>query len=256
MKYFVLTKKNILAGLFCVFIGAIACMIAINSTVSAITVSGAAKINPIYCVNKEEKVLSLSFNAAWDDAQTLALLDILDTYNIKTTFFLVGEWVMKYPESVKEIYKRGHDIGSHGDEHLHMSKLTAEEMDAEILNCNSKITKLTGQPVTLFRPPYGDYNNAVVEAVRKNNMYCLQWSIDSLDWQSPSAETITQRITKNLSPGAVILLHNGAENTPEALPMIIEGILEQEYTIVPISQMLLQGEYITDHEGRMFSIES
>lgn len=163
----------------------------------------------------------------------------------------MGEWVDKYPDSVKAIHDAGHDVGNHSDTHAHMPQQSREDMLQELNGCNDKIEKITGVRPTLFRPPYGDYNNALVETVNSIHMYCVQWDIDSLDWKDPSPQQMVDRIQNNLSPGSIILLHNGAKNTPEALPMIIEAIRAQGYEIVPISEILLKGSYTTDHEGRM-----
>ena len=125
--------------------------------------------------------------------------------------------------------------------------MSSKQMLDELNGCNDKVEKLIGKRPTLFRPPYGDYNNTLVETVNSINMYCVQWDIDSLDWKDPTPQQMVDRIKKKLQPGSIVLLHNGAKNTPEALPMI-KG---EGYEIVPISQILLKGAYTTDHEGRM-----
>ena len=182
--------------------------------------------------------------------------DILDKYNVKTTFFLVGDWVEKYPESVKEISKRGHDVGNHSNTHPHMTQMSVDDMNMQIQTCNEKIKALTGKCPTLFRAPYGDYNNDVVKTVKANNMYCVQWDVDSLDWKDPTPNQITLNITNKLKDGSIILMHNGATNTPEALPMVIEAIKAQGYEIVPISQILLKGNYTTDVQGKMLPAQN
>ena len=251
MKFFVLTKQRLLIIGCCLLVGALALSVCMSSYNGVITASTTTRKIPIYCVEQEEKVVSISFDAAWGNEQTQGLLDTLDEYNVKTTFYLVGEWVDKYPDSVKAIHDAGHDVGNHSDTHAHMPQQSREDMLKELNGCNDKIEKITGVRPTLFRPPYGDYNNALVETVNSIHMYCVQWDIDSLDWKDPSPQQMVDRIQKNLSPGSIILLHNGAKNTPQALPMIIEAIRAQGYEIVPISQILLKGSYTTDHEGRM-----
>lgn len=211
---------------------------------------------PIYCVDTDEKKVSISFDAAWGNEQTEQLLNILDEHNVKTTFFLVGEWVEKFPDSVKEIAKRGHDVENHSNTHSYMTQISEDNMKEEIVNCNKKIEQLTGNCPTLFRAPYGDYNNAVVKAVKENNMYCVQWDVDSLDWKDPSPQQIVDNITRKLKNGSIVLLHNGATNTPEALPLVIEAIKSEGYEIVPISQLIPKGNYTTDHTGRMHLSES
>lgn len=251
MKLLILTKKNLITAFCCLAVGVTALAVSVSSAVSAVSAASTNRVIPIYCVEKEEKVVSISFDAAWGNEQTETLLDILDKYNVKTTFFLVGQWVDKFPDSVKEIAKRGHDVGNHSNTHPHMTQLSGEKMKSEILACNKKIKSLTGKETTLFRPPYGDYNNAVVNTVKDCGMYCVQWDVDSLDWKDPTPQQMVQRIKSKISNGSIVLLHNGAKNTPVALPMIIEAIQSEGYKIVPISQILPKGEYTTDHEGRM-----
>lgn len=255
MKFFVFTKQRLLILGCCIITCILAVSICFSSYSGVVSASTTERKIPIYCVEKEEKVVSISFDAAWGNEQTQTLLDILDKYKVKSTFFLVGQWVDKYPDSVKDIAKAGHDVGNHSNTHPHMPQMSSKQMLDELNDCNDKIEKLIGKRPTLFRPPYGDYNNTLVETVNSINMYCVQWDIDSLDWKDPTPQQMVDRIKKKLQPGSIILLHNGAKNTPEALPLIIEMIKGEGYEIVPISQILLKGAYTTDHEGRMHSSE-
>ena len=218
MRLYIITKRTLFSIGFCLLIGVIAGGIALTSTVQAIQTASAQREIPIYCVDTDKKQVALSFDAAWGNEQTEHLLDILDKYNVKTTFFLVGDWV------VKEISKRGHDVGNHSNTHPHMTQMSVDDMNTQIQTCNEKIKALTGKCPTLFRAPYGDYNNDVVKTVKANNMYCVQWDVDSLDWKDPTPNQITLNITNKLKDGSIILMHNGATNTPEALPMVIEAI--------------------------------
>ncbi len=251
MRLFIITKRNLVSIGFCLIIGILAGTIAITSTVKAVQTATAQREIPIYCVDTDKKQVALSFDAAWGNEQTENLLNTLDKYKVKTTFFLVGDWVKNFPDSVKEIAKRGHDIGNHSDTHPHMTQMSSSDMVSQIQSCNDKVKELTGKAPTLFRAPYGDYNNDVVKSVNGCNMYCVQWDVDSLDWKDPSAEQITKNITGKIKNGSIILMHNGAKNTPEALPMVIEAIKSEGYEIVPISQILLKGEYYTDVQGKM-----
>ncbi len=251
MRVYTITKKGLLSLFAGVLIGALMLTVATRTATQAIQTANTERLIPIYYVDAKEKVCSISFDAAWGNEQTQTLLDILDKYKVKTTFFLVGDWVDNYPESVKEIDARGHDVGNHSNTHAHMTQISREEQQSEITQCNEKITAITGKEVTLFRPPYGEYDNSVVETCNGLSMYCTQWNIDSLDWKDPSPQDMVNRIENKLCEGSIILLHNGAKNTPEALPLIIEMIHSKGYKIVPISQLLPKGEYHTDHEGKM-----
>ena len=256
MKYCLLTRKSLLMLFSCVMVGVFALIIA-GSTASKVvaTVSAERKI-PVYCVDTQEKVCAISFDAAWGNEQTEELLDILDKYDVKATFFLVKQWVDDYPDSVKEIASRGHDIGNHSSTHPHMNSLSAESQLEEIHSCNEAIKALTDNAPTLFRAPYGEYNDSLVECVNAEDMHCVQWNIDSLDWKDPSAEQIVKKISDNLCPGSIILMHNGAKNTPAALPDIIESIQSKGYEIVLIKDLIPEGEYYTDIQGKLHLIEN
>jgi polysaccharide deacetylase family sporulation protein PdaB len=255
MKVLILTRKRLLILLACVLIAAISVGVASYSARNVVATVGEAREIPIYYVDTDEKVCAISFDAAWGNEQTPDLLNTLEEYNVKTTFFLVKQWVDKYPDSVREIAAHGHDIGNHSATHPHMAQLSASEQLQEINACNTAIEKLTGHSPTLFRAPYGEYDNKLVENLRAQDMYCVQWNIDSLDWKDPSAEEIVSRIREKLCPGSIILLHNGAKNTPEALPELIKAIRAEGYKIVPISELIPDGAYYTDHEGKMILTE-
>lgn len=205
---------------------------------------------PIYCVQRDQKMLSISFDAAWGNEDTQQLIDILAKYDIKATFFVVGEWVDKYPESVKALSDAGHEVMNHSNDHAHFTKLSKQQMQENINACNDKIEAVTGIRPTLFRPPYGEYDDNVVLATRDLGMEPIQWDVDSLDWKDLSAADITQRVTSKVQPGSIVLFHNAALHTPEALPGIIEALLQEGYTFVPISQLILTGDYTIDHTGR------
>ena len=133
---------------------------------------------PIYCVDTEDNHISLSFDAAWGNDDTKRILDILEKYNVKVTFFMTGEWIEKYPEDVKAIAKAGHDLGNHSENHKQMSQLTKEECVEEIMKVHQRVKELTGMEMNLFRPPYGDYNNTLMKAARECGYYTIQWDVD------------------------------------------------------------------------------
>ncbi|MFR2156558.1 MAG: polysaccharide deacetylase family protein [Evtepia gabavorous] len=200
------------------------------------------------------------FDAAWGNEDTQTLIDIFDKYNVKVTFFVVGEWVDKYPESVKALADAGHEVMGHSNDHAHFNTLSADQIVEDINTCNDKIEKITGKRPTLFRPPFGEYDDHVITTVRGMGIEPIQWDVDSLDWKDYDAATITQRVTSSVGPGSIVLFHNAALHTPEALPDILEYLLGEGYEIVPISQLILDGEYGTDytidHTGRQCPVSS
>jgi polysaccharide deacetylase family sporulation protein PdaB len=216
---------------------------------AVVGVSASDRQLPIYCVRRDDKTVALSFDAAWGNEDTQELIDILNKYNIHATFFVVGQWADKYPESVKALSDAGNEVMSHSDDHAHFAQLTAEEIRSNISASNEKIKKITGTEPTLFRCPYGEYNDTVISTVNSMGMSAIQWDVDSLDWKGISAGDISDRVLKNVKSGSIVLFHNAAENTPEALPGIIEGLIADGYKIVPVSQILLTGDYTIDNTG-------
>lgn len=228
----------------------------VSSGGKTVETSQSNKLLPIYCTYQTEKIVSLSFDAAWGNEDTEQLIEILNKYNVKATFFLVGSWVDKYPESVKQLSDAGMEIGNHSDSHPNMTNLSKEDMIKQINGCNDKIEKVTGKRPALFRAPYGAYNNSLIEVMDSVNMKCIQWDVDSLDWKDLTADQIYQRVVPKVSEGSIVLFHNAALHTPEALPGIIEALQADGYKIVPISQQLYSGETTIDHEGRQHPVES
>ncbi len=216
---------------------------------AVVGVSASERQLPIYCVQRDDKTVALSFDAAWGNEDTQQLIDILNKYGINATFFVVGQWADKYPESVKALHDAGNEVMSHSDDHAHFAQLSAEEIKSNIAASNEKIKNITGTEPTLFRCPYGEYNDTVISTVSSMGMSAIQWDVDSLDWKGTAAADIADRVLKNVKSGSIVLFHNAAENTPEALPGIIEGLLADGYKIVPVSQLLLTGDYIIDNTG-------
>jgi len=255
MKLFVVHKNTIIMySLIFVFVMG---LITLNkdAALNVIQTMAPKKDLPIYSVSADQKICSISFDAAWGNEDTGDLIKILEKYNVKTTFFVVGAWVDKYPESVKQLSDAGHEVMNHSDTHPHMTKLSKEDMLKELNNCNDKIEKITGVRPTLFRPPYGDYSNDVVGTVRENGMYTIQWDTDSLDWKDLSKEDITKRVTEKVSPGSIVLFHNAAKNTPQALPMILDKLINDGYKIVPVSQLIIKDNFTVDHTGKQIPVQ-
>ena len=241
-------SRKVLVAIGCLVAAVLMCWVSVSPRV--VGASSTQRQLPIYCVQKDYKVVSLSFDAAWGNEDTEQLIEILGKYNVKATFFVVGEWVDKYPESVKALHDAGHEIMNHSADHAHFNSLSTDEIIADLNACNDKIEAVTGVRPTLFRCPYGEYDDHVILATRSIGMEPIQWDVDSLDWKDLSAADITKRVTSKVQPGSIVLFHNAAKNTPAALPGIIEYLLQEGYTFVPISEMILKGEYIIDHTGR------
>ncbi len=211
---------------------------------------------PIYCVDTEKKYIALTFDAAWGNEDTQQLIDTLKKYNAKATFFLVGSWVDKYPESVKALSKAGHSIQNHSDTHPNMPQLSQEGMQQEITICNEKIRKITKKTPILIRPPFGDYSNSLIECVNNLGMYTIQWDVDSLDWKDLSADEIYNRVVNNAKNGSIVLFHNAALNTPEALDRILETLTKEGYDFVTVEKLIYKTNYTIDHTGKQFKADT
>jgi peptidoglycan/xylan/chitin deacetylase (PgdA/CDA1 family) len=165
---------------------------------------------------------------------------------------MTGGWVQKYPDDVRAICEAGHDLANHSENHKEMSKLSHSECVEEIMSVHEKVAALTGENMCLFRPPYGDYNDTLLKACESVGYYTIQWSVDSLDWKDYGADNIVRTVLhhKNLGNGSIILMHNGAKYTKDALESVIVGLKEMGYTFVPISELIYTDDYNIDHTGR------
>ncbi len=222
----------------------------------ATTVVAQKRELPVYSVERDDKVVSISFDASWGADKTIPILDILDQYGVKTTFFLVGGWVDKYPDMVKEIFARGHEIGNHSNTHPQMSKLGEEGIREELRMMSDKVEKLTGVRPTLFRPPYGDYNDRVIQVARAEGYEAVQWSIDSLDWKDRGTQDIIKRCTYKVENGDIVLFHNDSNDIVNALPTVIQHYQGLGFTIIPVGQIVLDGDYTIDVQGKQHPVQT
>jgi polysaccharide deacetylase family sporulation protein PdaB len=222
--------------------------------IMSVTTSGNASKRelPIYCVETDKPQVALSFDAAWGNEDTNRILDTLAKYDVKVTFFMTGGWIGEYPEDVKRIAEEGHDLGNHSENHKQMSQLSKQECMEEIQKPHDLVKELTGIDMFLFRPPYGDYNNTLIEAARELKYYAIQWDVDSLDWKDYGADQIIRKVInhKHLGNGSIILCHNGAKYTADALESLITGLQEKGYELVPISELIIKENYHMNVEGR------
>ncbi len=249
MRLYVFRLKKLVVNIL--GIAAVFALIAMNRTQSqTVFRTESVKKLPIYCVDTDKKVCALSFDAAWGAEDTDTLIDILKDYNAKATFFVVGDWVDKYPDEVKKLYKAGHDVMNHSNTHKYMTKLDNAGMVDEVEKCSDKIEKLLGKRPHLFRAPYGDYNSQVVSKLLSMGYYTIQWDVDSLDWKDYTADEIYNKVTQNVKNGSIILFHNAAKNTPEALPKILEKLKNDGYSFEKISDMIYTKDYYIDNTGK------
>lgn len=222
-----------------------------SSTISTASLIANRKL-PVYCVEQNDKKIALSFDAAWGNEDTQRILDILKKKKVHVTFFMTGGWIEKYPEDVKAICNAGHELGNHSENHKQMSTLSAEECKEEIMKPHEKVKQLTGVEMHVFRPPYGDYNDTLITAAEDCGYHAIQWDVDSLDWKDYGTDSILNTVLnhKHLGSGSIILCHNGAKYTADALERLIDGLQEKGYELVKMSELIYQDNYEIDTEGR------
>lgn len=223
-----------------------------NQRSVAVSASVNGREMPVCCVQTDKKQAALTFDADLENEATGTILKILEKYNVKATFFLTGAWVEAHPEDVRQIAAKGHDIGSHSQSHRNMTELTKEEIQQEIQAVYNDVRQLTGTEVKLFRAPYGAYNDEVIQTIKMSGCMPIQWDVDSQDWKNYGVDSILQMVIGNehLGNGSIILMHNGADYTAQALESVVAGLQSQGYALVPVSELICWSNYAMDEEGR------
>ena len=238
-------------------IGAVSLLIAFAVLAAAVGVTDSAGVYfckstrkiPVYGVETDKKVIALTFDAAWGADKTQGILDVMEQYGAKGTFFLVGFWIDKYEKETKAIAEAGFDIGNHSRNHLNMPKLSENEIKNEIEYVNDRVFDLTGKKPKYFRAPFGDYSNKLMTSLEELNMVGVQWSIDSLDWKGLSAKQIYERVVPNAKSGDIVLFHNNSDHVIDALPLVLSALKGQGFEFVTLSQLVHTEGYTIDSNG-------
>ena len=238
-------------------IGAVSLLIAFAVLAAAVGVTDSAGVYfckstrkiPVYGVETDKKVIALTFDAAWGADKTQGILDVMEQYGAKGTFFLVGFWIDKYEKETKAIAEAGFDIGNHSRNHLNMPKLSENEIKNEIEYVNDRVFDLTGKKPKYFRAPFGDYSNKLMTSLEELNMVGVQWSIDSLDWKGLSAKQIYERVVPKAKSGDIVLFHNNSDHVIDALPLVLSALKGQGFEFVTLSQLVHTEGYTRDSNG-------
>lgn len=213
------------------------------------TSADTSRLLPIYSVSTTEKNIALTMNCAWNADDIDSILDTLSKNKVHITFFMVGDWVDKYPDAVKKIHEAGHEIANHSNTHPHVNNLSYEKNMDEIKMCADKIEKITGKRSTLYRGPYGEYNNTVIKSATDQEHITIQWSLDTLDYTGLTGEQMWERLNNKLANGSIILMHNGTKHTADSLDKLIYNIKEKGYNLVTISELIYKDNYKIDANG-------
>ena len=227
-----------------------------NGTVNAVICGYSARKIPIYSVERDDKLISISFDCAWGNEFTDKLLEEMERYGVKCTFFAVSFWVEKFPDYVKKIVDQGHEMGTHSKTHSYMSKQSQEVIDQELEYSISTIENITGKKVELFRAPYGDYDDLLIERAEAKGLYTIQWDVDSLDWKGLSAKEISLRVISKVKSGSIILCHNNGEHTAESLALIFADLIAKGYKFVKISDLIYKDNYKINANGAQVKLNS
>lgn len=252
MKIFSFKLKSIFitaAVLLAVTVGVFFMASLVNEAVSAND-----RMLPIYNVDKDTNEVAVTFNCAMS-GDIDRILAILEAYEVKCTFFLLGSWAEAHADEVKAIYEAGHEIGNHSYSHNDMPSMSYEDIILDIQKCNDIVKSITGYSPTLFRAPSGSYDNKTISAAEELGMTAIQWDADSVDWKNISADEILGRITSKAKSGSVIQLHSGTDHTAEALPQILDYLKDNGFTCVTVSELIYHSDYKINSNGTQMQIQ-
>lgn len=200
------------------------------------------RILPIYSVECTEKKIAITFDVARENSNTWELVGILKDNGAKATFFVTGDWCDRYPDDVKIFFDAGHEIENHSDQHPHVLGANVNDLISDTRECTRKIKMLTGEEPTLYRAPYGEFDDSLITTLDDMGMKVIQWSVDSVDLKNPTAE-IKKKVLNGVKPGSILLFHNDLANTTEALPEILSNLKSQGYEFVTVKELINNSNY-------------
>ncbi len=249
MKILCAKMKSITGVFICGLVAILLASLVVITNTGSIYFGYAKRLVPIYSVETNEKKVALTFDAAWGSDKTEKIIKTLSDAGVGATFFLVGFWTEQNADKVKLIDSAGFDIGTHSNTHPKMSSLSDFQMNNELKTSMDLITKITGKPVRFFRPPFGDYNDKLIEVAGNLKLKTIQWDVDSLDWKGLSANEILSRVKQNVKNGSIILFHNNSDHILEALPLVINYLKSNNFNMVKISELVYEENYHIDNNG-------
>lgn len=189
-------------------------------------------------LDPDGKYVALTFDDGPHKTNTERVLNSLKEFDVKATFFMLGNQVDYYPSLVQRVAEEGHEIGNHSNTHPDLSKVDANRVQKEFETTNQRIYDVIGRYPTVFRPPYGSYNNNIITQATNLNLPIIMWSVDSLDWKTKNATSISHEILSTTTNGSIILMHDIHDATADALPSVLRNLKEQGYSFVTVSQLL------------------
>lgn len=254
MRSVTITKKGARRLAAGAVIAAATAAVAAIAVLTSVGTQAEGRLLPIYCVDRGDSKIALTFDVAWENSNTNELIEILDEYDARATFFVTGDWCDRYPDDVKAFYDAGHEIQNHSDKHPHVEGINVNDLIADTNEASRKITMITGEKPTLYRAPYGEYDDAALTTLEGMGYKVIQWDVDSIDWDKPTPAQIKERVLGKAKSGSIVLFHNDLENTTEALPQILSELSAQGYEFVPVSELIFPEEYYIDADGTQKAI--
>lgn len=243
------SRKKLLRTIIIVLAALTVAAIIFMSVAKGFKVAAEEKKVPIYAVSRADNRIALTFDCAWGNSNTDLLLSLLKEAGAPATFFVTGEFCDKYPEDVKKIHDAGHEIGNHSDVHPHVEGININDLISDTRECSRKIKMITGSEPKIYRAPYGEYDDNVVSTIEGMGLKMIQWSVDSIDWQEPDADTITERVVSKTESGSILLFHNDLENTSQALPDVLVKLKQKGFTFSKVSDLVYYDSYHIDGRG-------
>lgn len=249
MKFLVLRKHTLIIAILVLSLCAVLAMPFGENSAASVFFGDSMRKVPIYCVETSDKKVAISFDASWGADKTEGIINILKEYGVGATFFLVGFWVEDYPNEAKKIAENGFEIGTHSSSHPDMTKLSLEQKKLELSSSINTIQKITNVTPTLFRAPFGSYNNEVLSVAEELNLISIQWDVDTLDWKGLSANEMHSRVMSRVKNGSIILCHNNSKNILTALPIILTSLQTKGYTVCSVGDLIYHESYTIDRAG-------
>jgi peptidoglycan/xylan/chitin deacetylase (PgdA/CDA1 family) len=203
---------------------------------------------PIYAVERDDRALALTFDAAWASGQLEEILAVLEKERVSATFFLSGYFLERYPDLARRIASLGHEVGNATFTNPHLTSLSAVEIANEIAKNHTLIKSVTGQEAKVFRPPFGEYNDEVIGRARALGYQTVLWSVDSMDWRNPAVDLVADNLARDARPGAIVLLHIRGRNTASALAKALPVLKRKGLKPALLSDLLLTKDYYVEKD--------
>ncbi len=249
MRAVSITKKQIKRIAAITAAAAATAAVIITAAVTSVGTKAEQRKLPIYRVERDDNKIAVTFDVAWENSNTDELLDILNEYDAKATFFITGDWCDRYPDDVKKFADAGHEIENHSDQHPHVEGINVNDLINDTRECSRKIKMITGKEPVLYRAPYGEYDDSLLTTLEGMGLKTIQWDVDSVDWNKPTSEQITKKVLENTKSGSILLFHNDLQNTTEALPNVLKGLKEKGFEFVTVDELILHDNYTIDANG-------